>query len=592
MAQLPRSYQLGKIKTPSSQMINRVQSSQDYLSNNLIFRQASGLFPYDGLNFLFSNGEKGALYDPSDLNTVWQDTTATVRGQINQPVARLNDKSGNNFHVTQAVAGSRPVLRGTPQGANLVTNSRLFNTVGYTLGAGWASDASPGLVATLASASTTYDLLLPTIGKTYAVAYTVYRTAGSMSIQFGGATAIGVPTRSLTGRFVEYIQAATADKLTLTGVGFSGRVESIEIYSAEEADVNIPYLLDGISKFLTGNFSGVAAYPISEFVSSKNHMEAGNPFVIGVQATNTNYKAIGGRGSATDREVSLLSAPVPITQACGREEVMVAAFKAANLSVDDNGIVGAPTVNTNAFTAPVTVSVGTTGSLPYNGHFYGGGVLARDLLAAEKTTINAFYGGVNAIVCWGDSLTAGLGATVAGWVPRLGQSLGRVVVNNGVGGETSTQIITRFSADLTATKSWINTLWTGQNDNYLLNNWSDTLAAVNTFINTNIANNNGKWLVFGTTMPSGGAVITQAGLDRLDAILTANCGARFVDERAYLMSKNDGTAGDLADVAAGLVPRSLRSDNIHLNDIGYQHVADLVRSKIIELGWGWNWAIS
>ncbi len=44
----------------------------------------------------------------------------------------------------------------------------------------------------------------------------------------------------------------------------------------------------------------------------------------------------------------------------------------------------------------------------------------------------------------------------------------------------------------------------------------------------------------------------------------------YIPTLAALQAANDGTAGDLADVAAGLVPGSLRSDSIHLNDAGQQ----------------------
>ena len=45
---------------------------------------------------LFSNGEQGGFYDPSDLSTLFQDTAGTVPVQANgDPVKRILDKSGN-----------------------------------------------------------------------------------------------------------------------------------------------------------------------------------------------------------------------------------------------------------------------------------------------------------------------------------------------------------------------------------------------------------------------------------------------------------------------------------------------------------------
>jgi len=61
---------------------------------------------------LFSAGEEGAWYDPSDLSTMYQDSAATTPvTAVEQPVGYIADKSGNGNHATQATAASRPILR-------------------------------------------------------------------------------------------------------------------------------------------------------------------------------------------------------------------------------------------------------------------------------------------------------------------------------------------------------------------------------------------------------------------------------------------------------------------------------------------------
>jgi hypothetical protein len=60
---------------------------------------------------LFSGGATGAWYDPSDLSTVFQDTAGTTPAVANDPVGRINDKSGGGFHLLQATAGARPLLK-------------------------------------------------------------------------------------------------------------------------------------------------------------------------------------------------------------------------------------------------------------------------------------------------------------------------------------------------------------------------------------------------------------------------------------------------------------------------------------------------
>jgi hypothetical protein len=60
---------------------------------------------------LFASGEEGAWYDPSDLTTLWTDTAGTTQATVGDAVARMDDKSGNGNHATQATAAARPILR-------------------------------------------------------------------------------------------------------------------------------------------------------------------------------------------------------------------------------------------------------------------------------------------------------------------------------------------------------------------------------------------------------------------------------------------------------------------------------------------------
>ena len=67
--------------------------------------------------------------------------------------------------------------------------------------------------------------------------------------------------------------------------------------------------------------------------------------------------------------------------------------------------------------------------------------------------------------------------------------------------------------------------------------------------------------------------------------LAANYGGRFVDAYAALAAANNGSSQDLADVANGYTPASLRTDPIHLNDAGYSVVAAAFKSRNDALGW-------
>lgn len=61
---------------------------------------------------LFSAGEQGAWYDPSDMSTMFQDPAGTTPvTAVGQAVGRILDKSGRGNHATQTTNTKRPVLQ-------------------------------------------------------------------------------------------------------------------------------------------------------------------------------------------------------------------------------------------------------------------------------------------------------------------------------------------------------------------------------------------------------------------------------------------------------------------------------------------------
>lgn len=61
---------------------------------------------------LFSSGEQGVWYDPSDFSTMFQDSAGTIPvTAVDQPVGLIRDKSGRGNHASQATAGKLPLLK-------------------------------------------------------------------------------------------------------------------------------------------------------------------------------------------------------------------------------------------------------------------------------------------------------------------------------------------------------------------------------------------------------------------------------------------------------------------------------------------------
>lgn len=70
--------------------------------------QGGGFLP----GSLFTGAQEGAVYDPSDLSTLWQDAAGTTPVTADgDPVGRIDDKSGNGNHATQSTAAARPLYK-------------------------------------------------------------------------------------------------------------------------------------------------------------------------------------------------------------------------------------------------------------------------------------------------------------------------------------------------------------------------------------------------------------------------------------------------------------------------------------------------
>lgn len=80
----------------------------------------------------------------------------------------------------------------------------------------------------------------------------------------------------------------------------------------------------------------------------------------------------------------------------------------------------------------------------------------------------------------------------------------------------------------------------------------------------------GRYRVLSILPSTGDGPTILDAIDAANAALKATYGARYVDTLAALKAANDGSPDDLADIAARYTPRSLRSDNLHLNDKGYE----------------------
>jgi lysophospholipase L1-like esterase len=189
----------------------------------------------------------------------------------------------------------------------------------------------------------------------------------------------------------------------------------------------------------------------------------------------------------------------------------------------------------------------------------------------------------------GDSLTAGTGASsTATQYPSVvasSYSRARSFINEGVGGETSTQIKDRVVAFNLARLSSTQIIWAGRN-NYTSPTTvkADIAAMIAAFGHT-------RYLVL--SIINGDYASEYAGeadyltLTGLNSDLAALYGARFVDVRTPLVALGapGGFAANPTDYARDIPPSGVRLDNVHLLDAGHAVVAAAVYAKLLANGW-------
>ena len=200
-----------------------------------------------------------------------------------------------------------------------------------------------------------------------------------------------------------------------------------------------------------------------------------------------------------------------------------------------------------------------------------------DAINADKSTSI-----VNAITLagWGDSITFGTGSTIygKGYLNQLSKISGYSFFNGGVAGETSTEIKNRFLLD-TGKHSYPSIIWVGHNNYSSPTTVKSDIAAMvsalghQRFIILSILN--------GEYVPQYAGNADYVTITTLNNDLATLYGSRYIDIRAYLVSQyNPSIPQDVVDFGHDIVPSSLRSDNLHLNDLGYKKVAEKIKLSI------------
>lgn len=187
------------------------------------------------------------------------------------------------------------------------------------------------------------------------------------------------------------------------------------------------------------------------------------------------------------------------------------------------------------------------------------------------------------VVGWGDSMieNAFLASTDR-WIAVLAGLLNRKASNQGIGGQTSTQIATRANADVRFIDR-IRIIWAGTNGPDAGNT---VLGDIQSMVNYQPTT---KFIIL-PSMNSSTEISGSAGyINKMgnNAAVQAAYPNNWLDVRSMIIALQapggpyqDGTA-----YAQDVITAALRTDSLHLNAAGYALVAQYVYNFIIAKGW-------
>jgi lysophospholipase L1-like esterase len=209
------------------------------------------------------------------------------------------------------------------------------------------------------------------------------------------------------------------------------------------------------------------------------------------------------------------------------------------------------------------------------------------------------------LIGYGDSLMYGTGATnFPGdtWQFKLDGFLGRRGSNQGIGGETSSNIADRFvlginNQGVSHPELQVQNVggWGDPRTMYILEGgYNDHTAAG--YVEANFKRMSdildavgAKYLVMGMPTADVAGLYTggadRAVFDSINTNLSDAYGARYVNIDAALKAQSTHTGQDAVDDGHDIVPASQRADGVHWNNTGHLTVFNTMLARIQSLGW-------
>jgi hypothetical protein len=183
---------------------------------------------------LFSGGEAGVWYDPSDSSTLFRSDSSSdgyLPPVIGEPIELMLDKSQS--------------LKRSPE---LITNGNFSTDTDWNKADGWSIAGGFAVGTSVAGKNLSQSGVSFVGGATYNIQFTVTRTAGNIIPRIGGTTSVNGATIFSSGTYNIYLTAnSTSDALVFRGnAGFTGTIDSVSVkrilgnHASQPVSVNQP----------------------------------------------------------------------------------------------------------------------------------------------------------------------------------------------------------------------------------------------------------------------------------------------------------------------------------------------------------------
>ena len=163
---------------------------------------------------LFSSGEQGVWYDPSDLTTMLQDDTSAAPAVIGQPVGLMLDKS-----------------QGLKLGSEVITNGDFATDSDWGLGSDWSIAGGVASAAISTNDNLRQNRTLVD-NKAYLITFTIVSiSSGSVLVRLGGGTQVSSAEFSEVGTHTAILKAnSTSTSLIIRSRdSFTGSIDNVSV---------------------------------------------------------------------------------------------------------------------------------------------------------------------------------------------------------------------------------------------------------------------------------------------------------------------------------------------------------------------------